>query len=121
ITAALYQEFRNGSAGAFGGMIDLTQGASLAADMHALQVAVWYEEGEVGTYGNLSTIEGGATGEAARLWQWGNTHNDGTIGDVRVMQMWTDAALTGHAQDQLTLVPLPSAAYAGMASLAGVM
>lgn len=108
-TAALYREFRRGSSSAFGGLVNLTQAGSLGTAMHALQDAIWYEEQEIPSL---------PSGLATSLWNWANTHQQG-LGNVRVLRLYTSPDLQrGNSQDQLTLIPLPPAAWAGMSSLA---
>ncbi len=112
-TAQLYGEFR--SANSFGNLSGLGgDGISTAAETHALQDAIWFEEGEIATL---------PAGLATDLWTWAGSNN-GTIGIVRVLRLWTNPDLTGNSQDQLTiapvLVPLPSAAMAGLPVLLGL-
>jgi hypothetical protein len=106
-TAAMYQEFRNG--GSFGGLGAL----DTANEIRSLQMAIWFSEDEI------SNAEFNNDALAVALYNWGAQNNNGTIGNVRVMNLWTSAN-GGHAQDMLTIVPLPTAAWAGMASMAGV-
>ena len=120
-TARLYSEFRNG--GDFGGTGSFADGYNSSAETTAIQNAIWYSEGER----SLADI-GGMGGLAYQIWDWANTHNNGTLNNVRVLRLWTDRTsdghggytYSGHAQDQLTLVPLPSAAWAGLSGLAGI-
>jgi hypothetical protein len=107
-TAALYQEFRNG--GTFGGLI----GAIDAAATRSIQLAIWFLEDE--NPGSAYTNDAVANGLVA----WANANDDGTIGRVRVMNLWANGDGMGNQQDMLTIVPLPPAAWAGIGSLAGV-
>ncbi|MCP4608329.1 MAG: hypothetical protein GY845_06410 [Planctomycetes bacterium] len=87
----------------------------------AMQRAIWYSEGETlgsnaglsGTY--LSWANDAVTvGGSNDSWynKWGNT-----IGDIRVMNLWTNVNHTGDAQDQLVRVPLPGAVLLGVLGL----
>jgi hypothetical protein len=89
----------------------------------ALQKAMWWLEQETG-WGSESGLSGTYIGWAQDAvtaggsndsWynKWGNT-----IGDIRVMNMWTEANHTGVAQDQLVRVPVPGAVLLGFLGLA---
>jgi hypothetical protein len=87
-------------------------------DLIALQDAIWSLEGEsVGLTSLANSIKTQAL--AAVSGSWGNT-----IGNVRVMQLWTSAATVntqgGKVQDMLVLVPTPVASLAGSSLLAGM-
>jgi hypothetical protein len=112
-TAALYQEFR--SAGSFGNLAGLTNNLlDTANEIRSLQLAIWHAEDEMpGSEYTNDTL-------AVALYNWAVANNSGSIGNVRVMNLWTSSDGTGHAQDMLTIVPLPTAAWAGLGSLAGV-
>lgn len=121
VTARIYTEFRN--SGNFGGnSTDATfaDGYNTSAETTAIQNAIWYSEGEK-TLGDI----GGNTSLAYKIWNWANTNNNGMIGNVRVLRLWTSyntgSGYSGFAQDQLVLVPLPAGAYAGLGTLAGVL
>jgi hypothetical protein len=125
ITAALYREFRNG--GNFGGVGSIDGSAAGQPLATSLQLALWYEEGELfGNPNNLMTVYSGGTQvgiNARAMTAWGVSHNIG-LGDVRVLRLWTSDTLhdPAHAaQDQLTLIPLPQTAYLGITSFAGLM
>jgi len=88
---------------------------------NALQKAIWYLEGEsLGSNAGLSgdyidwATDAVALGGTDDSWYdtWGNT-----IGDIRVMNLWTNADHTGYAQDQLVRVPVPAAALLGLLGL----
>ncbi len=111
-TAALYQTFREG--GSIDGSV-----VDTAAEYTALQDAIWASEEEV-TYASLSAL-------AKSMYDWaeeatdGDTVSDiaafsgGSLGKVRVMQLWETGDTAGNVQDMLTLIPLPGTA--GLASL----
>jgi hypothetical protein len=109
ITKRIYKNFRLG--GSFGGTFGTLSSSS---ETTAIQYAIWSQEGER----NL-----GNTAEdtlAAQLIAWATTANGLAvdISDVGVLQLFN---LNGtRAQDQLALVPLPPAAWAGLSTLAGV-
>jgi hypothetical protein len=118
-TAALYAEFRG--ANAFGGTNAVTlttfggAGVDTAVETRALQQAIWYIEQEITSL--PSTL-------ATDFYNWAVSHDSGDIGLVRVLRLYnrnSDGSDGALAQDQLTIVPLPPAAWAGMGSLAGVM
>lgn len=109
VTAAMYREFRN--AGNFGGLGQVNTGA----ETRSLQRAIWFEEQEI------SQAEFQADALAVALRNWAINNNDGALHGVRVLNMWTNANGTGNAQDMLTIVPLPPAGWAGLASLGGVI
>lgn len=113
VTAALYQEYRN--AGSFGGLALLGNGLlDTANEGRSMQRAIWHSEGE------LDGSEYTNDALAVALYNWAVANNDGTLGNVRVLNLWANAAHTQFAQDQLTLIPLPPAAWAGLSALGGV-
>jgi len=123
-TQKLYREFRNladsndanvSTTGRFNG--HLSNPLSLTGtDVTAIQNAIWFSEGE------LNSI----SGAALLIYNWANLGTTIVPGseDVRVLRLWTNwnasSGYSGFAQDQLTLIPLPPAAWAGLGSLAGV-
>lgn len=120
-TALLYHEFRNmvsdASVGsvATGGRFNGLLGAVLtSAETTAIQQAIWYSENEIGSI----------SGDALAIYNWANTNNDGSLYNVRVLRLWTgwtaQGGYSGNSQDLLTIVPLPPAAWAGIASLSGI-
>lgn len=108
VTAAMYREFRNG--GNFGGLGQV----DTAAETRSLQNAIWFEEQEI----SFATYSGDAL--AVSLRNWAIANNDGGLHGVRVLNLWTNSNNTGNAQDMLTIIPLPQAAWAGISSLAGL-
>lgn len=131
-TALLYYQFRTG--GSFGGLY--TNSVTTTALTEALQLALWYSEGELRTSTNPNTgVFGNATAAnnaynsntlAQNLFAWASDSNNNLGRDwgVRVLQLWAQdatGAYTVFRQDQLTIVPLPPAAYAGLSTLAGVI
>lgn len=114
-TALLYTQFR--TAGNFGNLAGLGNGLlDTANEIRSLQRAIWRAEDEFN--GTESEFLNDAL--AIALYNWAMANNDGTIGNVRVLNLWSDAGYTQHAQDQLTIIPLPPAAWAGLACLGGV-
>lgn len=114
-TALLYSQFRQISADGvvpialFNGLI--TDGTWDSDDSSALQYAIWKSENE-----SVSV-----SGLAAQLYNWANgVNHQGSLYNVRVLQLWQNPDFTGHSQDQLTIIPLPPAAWAGLSTLAGV-
>jgi hypothetical protein len=113
VTALLYQEFRDG--GNFGNIPQLANNLlDTANEIRSLQRAIWHSEDE------LPAGEYAADPVAVALYNWAVANNNGSIGNVRVLNLWTRRDNTGNAQDLLTIVPLPTAGWAGIASLAGV-
>lgn len=122
-TALLYSSFRSG--GTFGGNAPSTSSALTTA----LQLAIWYSEGELNngttTYANFASYTGNSA--AVAMFNWANANKDGSLYNVRVLQLFNSNGT--NAQDQLTIlspaqlsfVPLPPGAYAGMGTLAGVI
>jgi hypothetical protein len=113
ITARMYLEFRNG--GSFGGVVP--GGVWNNSTISSLQLAIWYEEGER----PLSDLDANALAMLA----WGTANSDGALHGVRVVRQWSSydpqSGFSGNAQDMLTIVPLPPAATAGLATMAGVL
>lgn len=113
-TAYLYTQFWNGTLSDY----DYQLGAGRAASATALQQAIWYLENEV-SYLSLNSQAKAWVDEATDAvsvgGSWYEQYGTG-IGNVRVMNMYTSSG--ARIQDQLILVPLPPAAYAGLAMLA---
>jgi hypothetical protein len=114
-TAYLYTQFRMGqlSAYAYNGTDDERK-----ASAKALQIAIWALEDEYFGTG-LNAQPANAQADAwileannAVAGAWGNT-----IGNVRVLVLTQGE---NAAQDILTLIPLPPAAWTGVASLVGL-
>ncbi len=113
VTAKLYSEFR--STGNYGNLAELGNNLlDTANEIRSLQRAIWHSEGE------LDGSEYTGDSLAVALYNWAVANNDGSIGNVRVLNLWRDAGHTQFAQDQLTLIPLPPAAWAGLTALGGV-
>lgn len=109
-TAYLYTMFRAGTLQgyAFDGTADQRRASAMK-----LQQAVWYIEEPGAAEGQYNEFVGLAN---AAGWT--------DIGDVRILNMSvrnSDGSDGGHAQDQLTMVPLPTAVLAGIGGLAMVM
>jgi hypothetical protein len=129
-TAKLYSEFRSLVSNAASSSIDSTGkfnslfGSTLdGAETTAIQWAIWYAEGER----TLAEIGGNGfdTGSLAeRVYAWARDNNDGTLGDVRVLRLWSGysgGTYSGNSQDLLTIVPLPPAAWAGLGTMGCVL
>jgi hypothetical protein len=114
VTAKLYSEYR--AAGSFGNLAGLGNNLlDTANEARSMQRAIWHSEGE------LDGSEYTGDSLAVALYTWAVNNNDGTLGNVRVLNMWGNAAHTDYKQDQLTIVPLPPAAWAGLSSLGGLV
>ena len=128
-TAWIYSSFRNNNFGGFTGFSGLT--TNQIGD--ALQLAIWYSEGELFSATGVSAnsrssrwLGNTADGVAARaLFAYANSiQHNGNMYGVRVLQLWAyngtpgNGGFNSYAQDQLTIVPLPPAAYAGLGTMA---
>lgn len=104
-TAYLYTQFRAGNLG-FSSFTN-------SSDSAALQDAFWFLEGEISS----------VTGQAQALVNQALAAGWTNIGDVRVLNIVgpNGSSDNGYAQSQLTMVPLPAAAWAGLAGLGGVV
>jgi hypothetical protein len=121
-TANLYAEFRG--ANSFGNLAGLGgDGVNSGAETRALQRAIWAIEQEIGNLGDGVSIGDFDNDQLALdLYNWSVAQGNNGIGLVRVLRMYyrnQDGSNGGVAQDQLTIVPLPPAAFAGLGALAG--
>jgi hypothetical protein len=123
LTANLYKEFRG--ANSFGALADIGgDGVTNANDTRSLQRAFWFIEEEIGDPSDgidASDFQGDTAAYALYLWSVAQGNN-GLLG-VRALRLFNhlpNGADGGPRQDLLTIVPLPPAAWAGMASLAGI-
>jgi len=101
-TAYLYQQFVTGNLTDYAYAVG-DGGVARAASADALQHVIWYiEEEEAKTWidGDNSLMD--------RYYRDAIAHAGPTIGDARVLNLWTDAAMTQPAQDQLVLTPEPA-------------
>lgn len=112
-TALLYSTFRAGG---------LINGLAIdsPARISSLQYAIWRLEDEIAqdSGGNWSTISPGINQAyvplAKAMVQWAQTNANGSLYNVRVLQLWNNQAMNDNAQDQLTIVvPSPAASLAG--------
>jgi len=112
-TAWLYTHFRAGDLGLQPGAGGYSPTSNVSAG--DLQDAIWWIEEEVDSIGNRVGANNFlvAAADNAVLNGWN------TIGDVRVLNLYGSDG--SNRQDQLTVIPLPPAAWAGVAGLAGVM
>jgi hypothetical protein len=98
-----------------------TLASSDAASVESLQNAIWHFMGY--TYADGSTSITSALESAATTAVHGAIPTWSGLGNVRIMQLWTSPTLRTSdfkAQDQLVLVPTPSASLAGMSLLSGL-
>ncbi len=118
--AFLYTKFRNGTLPAYGGT---------ETDANKLQAAIWQLQGQnlgiANQYYNYArdAVDGSAPINSYPS-SWGSSKNvwGNTIGNVRVLNLYWATSRSGFAagtdaQDQLTIVPTPNAALAGVALL----
>lgn len=102
-TAWLYNEFTKGTAGALNGMYDFNGAANARkSDAVQLQNAFWFLEGD------LASLTSGSEAEQyvalAELSDW---YADGTIGDIRIMNLYNSNG--SIAQDVLVkTLPVPA-------------
>lgn len=99
VTAKIFREFRDN--GTFGGAIT---GGLDSAETTAIQQAIWYSEGEIGS----------VSGTALAVYNWANANHGNSLWNVRVLRLWdsfnsTTGEYSGNRQDLLTLIPLPTA------------
>ncbi len=124
-TAWLYRQFRD-SAPINGWIVDGAHnyGGGLGPSRlaSALQLAIWLSEGEIL---NTTTWDGlgDATTRTAAQQMYdaaalATAQRSGDFYGVRVLRLYGIDG--GNSQDQLTIVPLPSAGWAGLSTLAGV-
>jgi len=104
-TAYLYTQFRDGNLG-FSSFTN-------SSDSEALQDALWFLEGEIFS----------VSGQAQTLVNQALAAGWTDIGNVRVLNIIgpNGSSGNGSAQSQLAMVPLPAAAWAGIAGLGGVI
>lgn len=112
-TAWLYNEFVDGTLKGYD-FDDTGYGRENSAE--ALQKAIWYLEGETSYLSHFSLER-----YFVKLANKSDWYQKGYIGDIRVLNMYENENLTGHAQDQIVriggnpVVPAP-----GAISLAGL-
>ena len=90
------------------------------ATANAIQRAIWHFEDEIGslTIGSLSEYYFDLANAAVNPGgSWYNKWGPNSIGDIRVMNLWTNSNYTGNAQDQLVRVPAPGAILLGVLGL----
>ncbi len=111
-TAYLYTQFRKGTLSVPGFAYDYDPSATRSASAMALQTAIWYLEYEVG-YRNYDAL----TPETQALITGANQAvNSGLwtgLGNVRVLNLWTNSDNKISRQDQLVLIPAPGAVLLG--------
>jgi hypothetical protein len=105
-TAWLYNEFLDHTLAGY----DYSSTAARKASAGALQKAIWYIENEI-------TSVSGKAADFVNLAEASSWYQNGTIGDIRVLNMYKNANLTGFVQDQLVRVPVPGAALMGLIGL----
>lgn len=107
-TAYLYSEFINGTLQNY----DYTPGAGREISARNLQAAIWYLEQEVG----YTTI---LTPDVQYFVDLANANDPGTIGNVRVLNLWDDNPLSKIPNQDL-LVMLPAVPAPGAILLGGI-
>jgi len=81
-----------------------------------VQNTIWAIENEVGYTADVALLAQATTEVTSGSWfsKWGAD----SIGDIRVLNLWTNADHTGNAQDELVRVPVPAAIGLGVLGLA---
>lgn len=98
-TAWLYTQYRNNT---LSGFINNNTSAN------SLQLAIWNLEGELTGSAAASALSAYNSDTVAQGWVAAATGAGWTdIGNVRVLNLYTDASFTNRAQDQLYLAPIP--------------
>ena len=103
-TAYLYDKFITRSLTGY----DYTPGWGRVDSANALQRVIWYIEGEE----NKSWTDGGGSLKN-KFYQDALNNNTGSIGNIRVLNLYGDASLTAEKQDQLVRIPAPGAVLLG--------
>jgi len=107
-TAWLYNEFLDGT---LAGYDFDNNDIGRKTSAYALQRAIWFLEGEIG-----SLTSGSLADQFVQMANGSDWYSKGYIGNIRVMNLYENPNLTGHAQDLLIrAVPAP-----GAVSLAGI-
>lgn len=100
LTAYLYDEFITGTLANY--TYDVSAGtAARIASADALQHVIWCIEGEEAI--SWTTGDGSL---ADKFYLDALTNNTGTIGDVRILNLYGDKGLTSGRQDQLVKIPV---------------
>jgi len=103
-TAYLYDKFITRSLTGY----DYTPGQGRVLSANALQRVIWYIEGEE----SKSWTDGGGSLKDT-FYQDALNHNTGSIGNIRVLNLYGDICLTIEKQDQLVRIPAPGAVLLG--------
>jgi hypothetical protein len=121
-TAWLYSSWRHG---ALAGVVN----NNTAGDLYALQDAIWVTQGWTSPP-IPGTTPGATPGLETTLLGLASAHANGSLYDVRVMQMWDVGPANnpdeyvgeaGHAhQDQLILIPAPTTVAGGLLLMGSV-
>ncbi|MHC4675986.1 MAG: hypothetical protein ACYTBZ_26140 [Planctomycetota bacterium] len=104
MTAYLYKQFITRSLVGYNYDNDGSYPYSRKDSADAFQYAIWYIENETTTL---------PAGPATTFYNDAVANNDGTIGNVRVMNVYADENCTVNKQDQLVMVPAPGAILLG--------
>lgn len=106
-TAYLYDKFITGTLANY--TYDTSGGTAARIDSaNALQRVIWYIEGEEGK----SWLDGDNSLKD-KFYQDAVANNTGSIGNIRVLNLYGDASLTVEKQDQLVRIPAPGAVLLG--------
>lgn len=104
MTAYLYKQFITRSLVGYNYDDDGSYSYSRKDSADAFQHAIWYIEEEETTL---------PAGPATTFYNDAVANNDGTLGNVRVMNVYADENCTVNKQDQLVMVPAPGAILLG--------
>ncbi|MFN0138261.1 MAG: hypothetical protein ACKVS9_19325 [Phycisphaerae bacterium] len=112
LTAYLYSQFVKGSLVDYA--YDVSGGAAAReASANALQDVIWYIEQEQGATWTL-----GDNSLRDRFYQDAVANSNGSINDVRVLNLYADAGHTDFHQDQLVRIPEPATVWLMVGALA---
>lgn len=87
------------------------------ANADKVQNTIWAIEQETGYTADAPLLLQAQTAVAVG-GSWSNKWGLNSIGDIRVLNLWTNADHTGNAQDELVRIPAPAAVLLGVVGLA---
>jgi hypothetical protein len=82
-----------------------------------VQKTIWAIENEVGYTADVALLAQATTAVSAG-GSWFTKWGADSIGDIRVLNLWTNSSHTGNAQDELVRIPAPAAVLLGVVGLA---
>lgn len=126
-TAFLFTQFALGTLSGY----NFNGGSLQAASANALQAAIWVLEDEFASVNNVPNTTSAERTLATTFINLANASGWNTLGDVRVMNLFSGTNNQNHHQDQLVhipgptptpgiVVPVPAAGVAGLMLLGGL-